>query len=152
MPPPRQTFSFKALLLAPLAVPLIYAAVFSFEAKTSSNQLALFAVCAVFGLVISASGTVALAAALLLTARLFQPAGRLVVASAGVVLAGLGYLAFAWINYKSSGPDSGPPEGTFTAFLLRPEDWWAPVTFLVAGLVNALLYDALVRRFTRAAA
>lgn len=147
MSPPCSTFSFKA----PLPVPLVYSAIFTFGSG-SGKPAGLFVFCFGFGLVVSALGTVALAITLWLMARAVQPPGRIVTGTTGTLLAAFGYVVFAWINYKSSGPDSGPPEGTFTAFLLRKEDWWVPVAFLLAGLVTSLLYDTLVRRFKRATA
>ncbi|MSU47179.1 MAG: hypothetical protein EXS42_08695 [Lacunisphaera sp.] len=103
------------------------------------------------GAIIGYLGTAALAVALHFVAQA-RPVTRLVSAVTGTLLAGLGYLPFLWMNWKSSGPDSGPPEETFLGYFLR--NWNDPfvIVFLAGGLITALLYDHLARRFNRATA
>lgn len=64
-------------------------------------------------------------------------------------MAGLGYLPFIWMNWKSSGPDSGPPGETLLGYFLR--NWKDPfgAVFLASGLITALLYDHLARSLRR---
>ena len=150
MSEPRPTFSLKALLLAPLPVSVLCGAVMS--VGTGANNLILgFVLLFGLSLVVTGSGTFALAVVLWLLGRLGW-SGRAVAAVSGVVLAGFAYLVVAWVMWKSSGPDSGPPEKPFLADLLRVEDLWLAAIFLLAGLVTALVYDALTQRFTRAKA
>ena len=141
--PSRRAFSFKALLLAPLPVPAVVAALFAFGPDVKQPLLGFLFIFA-FGLLISIPGTLALAAVLRLL-----PTGRTVAAATGAILALLVYLPFAWVMWKSSGPDSGPPTEPFLTDLLRPDDLGLAAVFLVSGLVTALCYDALTRRFNR---
>lgn len=103
------------------------------------------------GAVIGYLGTAALVVTLHFVARA-RPVTRLVSAVTGTLLAALGYLPFIWMNWKSSGPDSGPPIVGFFSYFLR--NWNDPflVVFLTGGLITALLYDLLARRFSRSAA
>lgn len=61
----------------------------------------------------------------------------------GTFLGAVMYLPVTWMMYKSSGPDSGPPEGSYFGFLARslsdPITWWFPI----AGLITAITYCLL---------
>src|SRR5262249_21296950 len=61
----------------------------------------------------------------------------------GLALGMIAYIPWTWIQWKSSGPDSGPPTESFLAFSLR---WgFDPLTliFLPAGLFTAAFYWSL---------
>ncbi len=64
----------------------------------------------------------------------------------GLVLGILVFVPLTWIDWTSSGPDSGPPTESFPAFLLR----WAVdpfnVIFPLAGLVTSATYWWLATR------
>ena len=62
----------------------------------------------------------------------------------GLLLGALVFAPLTWLEWKSSGPDSGPPTENFLVFFVR----WAadPLTavFPLAGLITAGLYWWLV--------
>jgi len=70
----------------------------------------------------------------------------------GLVLGTLMFVRLIWIDWKSSGPDSGPPTESFVAFFLR----WAADPFNaiypLAGIITSGLYWRLAtgRRSGRA--
>ena len=107
--------------------------------------LATFLMLASVGAVISYLGTTALVLCLWLIG-LNRPVTKFISAITGTTLAAIGYLPFIWLNWSSSGPDSGPPIETFVAYSLR--DWNDPFlgVFLAGGLITALLYDTLARK------
>ena len=58
----------------------------------------------------------------------------------GLVLGAAVFVPLTWMEWKSSGPDSGPPTESFLSFFVR---WGAdPMTaiFPLAGLITAGLY------------
>lgn len=62
-------------------------------------------------------------------------------------LCGLGAaFPYAWVSYRASGPDSGPPEGTFAEYLLASATDPLLLAMPVAGLLTAFLYWTLNRR------
>lgn len=67
----------------------------------------------------------------------------------GTFLGAVMYLPVTWMMYQSSGPDSGPPEGSYFGFLARslgdPITWWFPI----AGLITAITYCVLATRLFR---
>jgi len=58
----------------------------------------------------------------------------------GLLLGALMFVPLTWLDWTSSGPDSGPPTESFFSFFVR----WAadPLTamFPLAGLITAGLY------------
>ena len=76
----------------------------------------------------------------------WRPMTGLKVCLLGLVLGALVFVPLTWIDWKSSGTDSGPPTESFLAFFLR---WTAdPFTaiFPLAGLVTSGLYWWLATR------
>ena len=144
----RIPFSRKALLLAPLPVPLAYSALLVLGMATRSPS-ALFLMGLTIGLIIAYSGIIVLIATLWLIAKA-RPITKTVTGITGFVLAGTGYVPIAWQNYLASGIDSGPPSGTFGAYLLH--DWNDPLfyAFLIGGLATALIYHSLAKPPARA--
>ena len=64
----------------------------------------------------------------------------------GLLLGALMFVPLSWLDWTSSGPDSGPPTESFLVFLVR----WAadPMTavFPLAGLMTAGLYWWMVKQ------
>jgi 4-amino-4-deoxy-L-arabinose transferase-like glycosyltransferase len=147
--PFRLPFSFPAFLLAPWPVPLFCSAEMVIE-NPGRQPVMFFFICLGVSLVISYLGTATLVVALHFVAQA-RPVTKTASALTGLALAAAGYLPFAFMNWKSSGPDSGPPLENFGAYLLH--NWNDPILgiFLAGGLVAALLYDTLARRFNRQA-
>jgi hypothetical protein len=144
----RLPFSARAFLLAPLPMPAICSALLVLGSPGRDPLFGFFLFTGI-GAVIGYLGTAALVVTLHFVAQA-RPVTRFVSAMTGTLLAGLGYLPFLWMSWKSSGPDSGPPEESFLGYFLR--NWNDPfvVVFLASGFITALLYDTLARIFTRA--
>jgi len=71
---------------------------------------------------------------------LWRPMTSLKVCLLGLVLGAAVFVPLTWMDWKSSGPDSGPPTESFLGFFVR----WAadPFTTIypLAGLITAGLY------------
>ncbi len=67
----------------------------------------------------------------------------------GTMLGGAVYLPVAWVSFRSSGPDSGPPEGTFPDYLLRNLDDPLTWAFPLGGLMTSAVYWYFARRPAR---
>ncbi|MBP6864146.1 MAG: hypothetical protein KBC32_02630 [Candidatus Didemnitutus sp.] len=83
--PPRFGFSWKALLLSPLPVPLVASALFALN-MPGGNALASFLIFSALGLVVSAFGTLALTVCLAVVSR-SRPVTRTFSAFLGLLLA-----------------------------------------------------------------
>ena len=131
-------FSWTGLILAPLLVPTIFsAAMLSFQ---ESNGALLFLVLMVPSCIISYCTTIFLFLPSLYLLSLWRPMTGLKVCLLGLMLGTLVFVPLTWIEWKSSGTDSGPPTESFLAFFLR----WAadPFTAIypLAGLMTSGLY------------
>jgi hypothetical protein len=140
-------FSWKALLLAPLAVPVLYGVVLEALVPGAPGRSPLFAFLflVAVGSMASYGATVFLLLPALFALSRFRPLTATLTGLVGLVLGAVAWLPITWMSYRSSGADSGPPEGTFARYLWRQGlgiDFWA---FLLAGLVTALLYWFLVK-------
>ena len=132
-------FSWTALIVAPLLVPLLFSlAMVGFS--ESGNPLLMFLILMVPGCVISYGTTIFLLLPALYLVSRWRPLTGLNVCLLGLVLGMLVFVPLTWIDWASSGPDSGPPTESFLSFFLR----WAadPVNAIypVAGLITAGLY------------
>jgi hypothetical protein len=137
-------FSWKGLLLAPLLFPALFSGAFVgqsvLESANGLDALLPFLIVFVPGCIVSYGSTI-----FLLLPSLYLLSRRRRMNWAGVCLLGatLGLLVFVpltALEWKSSGPDSGPPTEPFIEFLWR---WGAdPMTlvFPLAGLVTTALY------------
>ena len=132
-------FSWTSLLLAPLLVPLMFSAVFLSLAGTSSPLLS-FLILTIPSCIISYGTTMFLFLPALFLLSLWRPLTALNVCLLGLVLGAAAFVPVTLIEWKSSGPDSGPPTENFLAFFVR----WAvdPLTavYPLAGLFTAGLY------------
>jgi len=137
--------SWKALLLAPMAVPCVASAILQTSAPGKDPVFAFFFVF-LLGCAVSYAATVFLfLPALYLISRVASPTAAMT-ATAGGVLGGLAWCPLAWQSYCATGVDSGPPAETFVAYLLRQFPWPDLWFFVCAGAVTALLYRYLERR------
>jgi hypothetical protein len=131
-------FSWTGLILAPLLVPTIFsAAMLSFQ---ESNGALLFLVLMIPSCIISYCTTIFLFLPSLYLLSLWRPMTGLRVCLLGLALGTLVFVPLTWIEWKSSGTDSGPPTESFLAFFLR---WTAdPFTAIypLAGLTTSGLY------------
>lgn len=132
-------FSWTGLILAPLLMPLIFCAVMS-SLMTNGSVLLGFLILFVPSCVVSYGTTIFLFLPALFLLSLWRPMTGLKVCLLGLVLGALVFVPVTLLEWKSSGPDSGPPTESFWVFFLR----WAadPLTALypMAGLVTAGAY------------
>ena len=132
-------FSWTGMLLAPLLAPALFSLAFAAMSDTEHPFFA-FLVLLVPGFIVSFGTTVVLfLPSLFLLSRFWRISG-LRVCLLGLVLGAALFVPMTWIDWKSSGPDSGPPTESFPVFFAR----WAadPFTAIypLAGLVTAELY------------
>jgi len=131
-------FSWTGLILAPLAVPVIFSAVFS--ALGGPHPILGFLILLIPGAIVSYGTTLFIFLPCLFLVSLRWPLTGLKVCLIGLVLGGLVLLPLTVMAWRSSGADSGPPSESFFTFLMH---WTAdPVTavFPLAGLITAALY------------
>jgi hypothetical protein len=134
-------FSWTGLILAPSLVPTIFsAAVLSFQESNSALLFVGFLVLMVPSCIISYCTTIFLFLPSMYLLSLWRPMTGLKVCLLGLALGTLMFVPLTWIDWKSSGADSGPPTESFLAFFLR----WAadPFTAIypLAGLMTSGLY------------
>jgi hypothetical protein len=132
-------FSWTGLILAPLLVPTIFSAAM-LSSFHQSNPGLVFLILMVPSCVVSYGTTIFLFLPSLYLLSLWRPMTGLKVCLIGLVLGTLVFVPLTLLEWKSSGPDSGPPMESFLTFFLR----WAadPLTAMypLAGLVTSGLY------------
>jgi hypothetical protein len=142
-------FSWTGLILAPLPVPLMLsmiAAPMMGAPKEAGALLLAFLILVIPGCVVSYSTTIFLFLPCLFLLSLWRPLTAFRTCLLGLLLGALVFVPLTWLEWKSSGPDSGPPTESFLVFFAR---WTAdPITalFPLAGLITAGLYWWLVMR------
>lgn len=153
-------FTWRAALLAPLILPLLTTGAFFVVSPPPSGPMPfgqhLF-FCMLFfaiGALISFAATWGLLLPGLFLASRHLPAGALngwLAAAVGLAAGFVVYLAHLWVWHKSSGPNSGPPEETSSAFLRLHFDLlsWDAGFILACGVVTALLYWGTARHVAR---
>ena len=139
-------FSWPALILAPLAVPVLFSVAFV-SASPESVPLLGFLILLVPSSFISYGTTIFLFLPCLFLLSLWRPLTSFNVCLVGLLLGAAVFVPLTVMDWKSSGPDSGPPEESFIAFFLR---WVADpfnLIFPVSGLITAGLYWWLAARW-----
>jgi hypothetical protein len=141
-------FSWKALFLAPLPVPLIFGALLEISnpGRTTFTSFLFFSA---LGSVLSYGITIFIFLPCLFLVSRFTPLTAGLTGFLGTVLGLLVYVPVMWQSYRASGDNSGPPQITFGEYLRQyglSSDFWA---FLVAGLVTAMLYWLLSNKTPR---
>jgi hypothetical protein len=140
-------FSWTGLILAPLLVPVMFsmigAAMLS-SPQEGGNPVLGFLVLLILGCVVSRGATIFLFLPCLFLLSLWWPVTAFRACLLGLLLGAHMIVPLTWLEWKSSGPDSGPPTESFLVFFVR---WSAdPLTamFPLAGLITAGLYWRLV--------
>lgn len=131
-------FSWIGLILAPLAVPVIFSALFSLLG--GPHPVLGFLILLIPGCIVSYGSTIFLFLPCLFLLSLRWPLTALKVCLLGLLLGGAVLLPVTVLAWRSSGADSGPPAESFSTFAMH---WTAdPVTavFPLAGLITAWLY------------
>ena len=142
-------FSWTGLILAPLLVPLMFSlvgAAMMSSPEEGGNPVLGFLILLILGCVVSYGTTIFLFLPCLFLLSLWRPVTAFRACLLGLLLGALMFVPLTWLDWTSSGPDSGPPTESFLAFFVR----WAadPMTamFPLAGLMTAGLYWWLVTR------
>jgi hypothetical protein len=136
---PTMKFSWKALILAPLPIPIFIGLMFMFLAS-AKNPLFTFLFFFVIGGALSYGTTLFIFLPSLFLVSRFTPLTLRLTALIGTVLGFLVYFPLTWEEYASSGVDSGPPEGTFWQYLARNGFQWDFWLLIFSGLITAVLY------------
>jgi hypothetical protein len=132
-------FSWTGLILAPLLVPVMLSAALlsSFQ---GDRPVLLFLLLLAPGCIVSYGTTIFLFLPCLFLLSLWRPMTSFKACLLGLVLGAVVFVPLTWMDWKSSGSDSGPPTESFLAFFVR----WAadPLTAIypLAGLITAGLY------------
>jgi len=130
---------WKALLIAPAFIPALFS--LGFVLSTSGgNRIAGFLILFAIGAVISYGATLVLLLPALKFAARSRPLDTPRVAIVGAILGTLIFLPLGWIMYNASGPDSGPPVGSFAEYMIGQLTEPLLLSFPIAGLVTATLY------------
>lgn len=143
---------WSALLLAPLVFPALASLLIALP-DTGGNRLFAFLLFFAIGSAVSYGATFGL----LLPLLCLLPAARrgltaLQASGLGLLLGSVLCLPLGWVMWRASGPDSGPPEDGFFAYLIRSVDDPLLLALPLGGLITTLLYQQLAARRTRRAA
>jgi len=131
-------FTWTGLILAPLLAPVISAAlVVSLQDHWSTLG---FLILLIPGCIVSYGTTVFVFLPCLYLLSLWWPLTSYRVCLLGLVLGAAMFVPVTLMEWKSSGPDSGPPTESFFKFFVRWADDPLTVIFPVAGLITAGLY------------
>ena len=136
-------FNWTALMLAPLLVPALFSVVFI---GLSGGPLLGIPIVLIPGCIVSYGTTIFLFLPCLFLLSLWRPLTSFNVCLVGLLLGAAVFVPLTWMDWKSSGTDSGPPTESFLSFFVR---WIADpfnLIFPVAGLITAALYWWLVTR------
>jgi hypothetical protein len=136
-------FSWTGLIIAPLLAPIIFCALVASLSEANRPVLA-FLFLMVPSCVVSYGTVIFLFLPSLYLLSLFRPMTWLTVCLLGLALGAAVFVPLTLIEWKASGPDSGPPTESFLSFFLR---WGAdPFTLIypLAGLITSGFYWALV--------
>jgi hypothetical protein len=131
-------FSWTGLILAPLLVPVMFSAGLCF--LMGSQPALAFLILLVPGCIVSYGVTICLFLPCLFLLSSWRPMTGLKVCMLGLVLGAAIFVPLTWMEWKSSGADSGPPTESFLTFFVR---WTAdPLTAIypLAGLITAGSY------------
>jgi hypothetical protein len=132
-------FSWTSLILAPLLAPLLFSVVF-LSLSGASSPIQSFLILMIPGCIISYGTTMFLFLPALFLLSLWRPLTALNVCLLGLVLGAAVFVPVTLMEWKSSGPDSGPPTENFLVFFVR----WAADPFTavypLAGLMTAGFY------------
>ncbi len=134
-------FSWLALVLSPLPVPLIAGVLMTGGAQ---DGLLAFAISFVVSCFFSYGAMVGLLLPALFVVSRVVRLTAVRTGALGALLGGFAYLPVTLVMYKGSGPDSGPPTESYWEFMSR--GFWTPsLIFVGAGLITALAYWFLAK-------
>ena len=131
-------FSWRAFLIAPAVVPAIVGVVAAILLGGGSIVLFLlsFVVCSI----VSYSITISVFLPCLYVLSRFRTMTGTTTSILGLVLGMAAYIPWTWVEWGSSGKDSGPPTESYLSFLLRWDFDPLTLVFVPAGLITASIY------------
>lgn len=132
-------FSWTGLILAPLLVPVIFSAA-ALGFLHGDSPVLMFLILMIPSCMVSYGATIFLFLPSLYLLSAWRPMTAFKVCLLGLVLGAAVVVPLTLMEWKSSGPDSGPPTESFVTFFVR---WAADPTMAIcplAGLVTAGLY------------
>lgn len=140
----RRSF-LTAVLVAPLVVPVICTGTFALYIWPGMGLKALPAILIVAGVLFFSTygATIVIGAPILLLASRWMRVNALVVLAAGALAAAIAYLPLAWLDYQTSGNNSGPPDPISPLQFLHWAFAGAAVPFfacIFAGLITATAF------------
>ena len=131
-------FSWTGLILAPL-LPVMFGAALLVIFQADLPVLA-FLILLIPGCIVAYGTTIFLFLPCLFLLSLWRPMTGFKVCLLGLVLGAAVIVPLTWMDWKSSGADSGPPTESFLDFFVR----WVADPFMaiypLAGLITAGLY------------
>ena len=124
-------FGWTGLILAPLLLPVVFAALV--RSLQGDRPVLGFLILLVPGCIVSYGTTIFLFLPCLFLLSLWRPMTGFKVCLLGLLLGVAVFVPLTWVEWSSSGPNSGPPTESFFQFFVR----WAadPLTaiFPLAG-------------------
>ena len=132
-------FTWNGLILAPLLLPVMFSAVFV-SLSGGSQPVLGFLIMLVPGCIVSYAATIFLFLPCLFLLSLWRPMTGLTVCLLGLVLGAAVDVPLTWMDWASSGIDSGPPTDSFLTFFVHSAADPFTAIFPLAGLITAGLY------------
>jgi hypothetical protein len=132
-------FSWTGLAIAPLIVPVAFAALLSTQSPGKS-PVAGFLILLTIGCAFTYAATF-----FLLVPGLFVFSRMMTIkwhtaCLIGFALGALSFLPIAWLSFQSSGPDSGPAVGTFLDYLWRCRGDVFNLIYPLTGMITAAAF------------
>jgi hypothetical protein len=132
-------FSWTGLAVAPLIVPVAFAAVLVTQSPGKS-PISGFLILLTIGCALTYAATLfLLVPGLFVFSRVLTLKWHTACLS-GFALGALAFLPIAWVSFQSSGPDSGPPVGTYLDYLWRCRGDAFNLIFPVTGMITAAAF------------
>lgn len=141
----RSVFSWRAILIAPLIVPVLASVLVTANTEIRSPWLG-FLLFAAAGSVISYGATICLLLPALIVLRSRMAITTIRATGLGALLGAGLLMPVTWMSWQASGPDSGPPEETLFEYAARELVDPLNLFFPAAGAFTAGLYWLLLPR------
>jgi hypothetical protein len=132
-------FTWTGLILAPLLVPAMFSAAFASLSEGKWPALA-FLILLVPGCIVSYGTTIVLFLPCLFLFSSWRPMTGFKVCLLGLVLGAAVFVPLTLLEWKSSGPDSGPPDESLLTFFMHSAADPFTALFPLAGLITPGLY------------
>ena len=133
-------FTWSGFFLAPLLVPALFSATLVSLAGGGWWSLLGFPVVFAAGAIVAYVTMIVLFLPCLFLLSLWRPMTGFKVCLLGLVLGAAMVVPMTWIDWKSSGVDSGPPTESFLHFFVRWTTDPFQAIYPLAGLITAGLY------------